>query len=273
MPYFGNSRALRTSQGNSIWGPHMRIVLYTSVAVVLLISPMTAGAADMPVTAAPPPVPPPFSWTGFYIGANLGGAWAHNTWSDSIFGVNFGNGNGEGVFIVGGQVGFNYQVSNIVFGVESDFEWAGNNNSGSGTLVPVLNQTIQVTSNDTWISTVAARLGFAYDRVLFYAKAGGGWIGNNGFEINNGTTSTSITGSNSNTARGWLAGAGLEWAFNNNWSTQVEYDYLGLSSRTLTVPVGSAFLAGDTFTTTTSGKNIQMAKVGFNYRFNWGDRY
>jgi outer membrane immunogenic protein len=79
------------------------------------------------------------------------------------------------------------------------------------------------------------------------------------------TTGASITGSNSNTASGWLVGAGIEWAFANNWSAKFEYDYLGLSGRTFAVPAGSVFLAGDTFTT--GGNSIQMAKVGINYRF------
>jgi outer membrane immunogenic protein len=81
------------------------------------------------------------------------------------------------------------------------------------------------------------------------------------------TTGASITGSNSNTNSGWLLGAGVEWAFTNNWSVKLEYDYLGLNSRTFTVPAGPPFFANDTFTH--SGRNIQMLKVGFNYLFNW----
>jgi outer membrane immunogenic protein len=80
-------------------------------------------------------------------------------------------------------------------------------------VVPTLGgNLVQVTSNDTWLSTLAARFGVAYDRVLFYGKAGGGWVGNNGFTVTNLTTGRSIAGSNSNRASGWLVGAGLEWA-------------------------------------------------------------
>jgi outer membrane immunogenic protein len=125
-----------------------------------------------------------------------------------------------------------------------------------------------VTSDDTWISTLAARFGWAIDRLLIYGKAGGGWVGNNGFTVTNLTTGASITGSNSDTASGWLLGAGLEWAFAENWSAKAEFDYLGLSSRTFTVPLMSPFLRGDTFTT--SNNNVQMFTVGLNYRFNWG---
>jgi opacity protein-like surface antigen len=76
------------------------------------------------------------------------------------------------------------------------------------------------------------------------------------------TTGSSITASNNTTNSGWLLGAGIEWAFAPNWSAKVEYNYLGLDDRTFTVPAGSPFLPGDTFTQ--SNRNIQMVKVGIN---------
>ena len=248
----------------------MRAAFHTTLALLASLTiPMAASAADLkpaPVYTKAPMMAPPFSWTGFYIGGNIGGAWAHHDVTDSLFGVNFSNGNNNGVFIGGGQVGLNYQINNFVIGVEGDFDWgANNNNNGNGVLIPGLGQTVRVTSNDTWISTAAARFGVAVDRVLFYGKAGGGWIGNNGFTVTNVTTGASFTGSNNNTASGWLVGAGIEWAFANNWSAKFEYDYLALSGRTFTVPAGAVFLAGDTFTT--GGNNVQMVKVGINYRF------
>src|SRR5260221_4278056 len=127
--------------------------------------------------------------------------------------------------------------------------------------------TIQVTSNNRWITTLAARFGVTNGYWLFYGKAGGGWVGNDDFTVTNLTTGTSTTVSNDNTNSGWLLGAGIEWAFAPNWSAKVEYNYLGLDNRTITVPAGSPFLPGDTFTQ--SNRNIQMVKVGINYLFNW----
>jgi outer membrane immunogenic protein len=235
---------------------------------VLLVASAAANAADMqvPVKAPPPVMPLPFSWSGFYIGGNLGGAWARRDVTDSRFGLNFSNGTNNGVFVGGGQVGGSYQVGYFVVGVEGGFDWAAHNNTATGIVVPGLGgNTVQVTSNNTWITTLAARLGVAYDRVLFYGKGGGAWVGNNSFTVTNVTTGASITGSNSNTTSGWLAGAGIEWAFANNWTLKFEYDYIGLSGRTLTVPAGSPFLVGDTFTT--GSNNIQMATVGVNFLF------
>jgi len=251
----------------------MKKMLLISTAILTLVS-GSAMAADMtpapaPVYSKAPIMAPVFSWTGFYIGGNLGGAWAHHNVTDTLLGLNFSNGTNNGVFIGGGQVGGNYQFSNFVIGVEGTFDWASNNNNATtGVVVPVgplAGNTIQVTSNNTWISTLAGRFGVAYDRVLFYGKGGGAWVGNSSFTVTNVTTGASITGSNSNTTSGWLAGAGIEWAFANNWTVKFEYDYIGLSGRTFTVPVGSPFLVGDTFTT--GSNNIQMATVGVNFLF------
>jgi outer membrane immunogenic protein len=253
-------------------GTKMRKRFHTTAAVAaLLATSMAANAADVPPYARPvaPPVymPPPFSWTGFYIGVNAGGAWAQRNATDSLLGLSFSNGNNNGAFIGGGQLGFNYQFGNFVLGVEGDFDGVGNTNSpGSGVARPGIG-TILVTSNNRWITTLAARLGVTSDTWLFYGKAGGGWVGNDNFTITNGTTGASTTISNNNTSSGWLVGAGIEWAFTPNWSAKIEYDYLGLNSQTFTAPAGG-FLAGDTFTT--NSNNVQMVKVGVNYLFNYG---
>jgi outer membrane immunogenic protein len=231
-------------------------------------------AADIAVKAPPPPPPPPvFSWTGFYVGGNVGGAWSNNRWTDSLFLTNFGN-NNNGVFIGGGQIGGNYQIGQFVIGGEWDFDWAANNHNNNGIIIPGVGN-IVVTNNNRWITTVAARFGWAIDHWLLYGKAGGGWVGNNNLTISNLTTGvsftcgtfTSFTNCGNNTG-GWLVGAGFEYAFTNNWTVKVEYDYLGLGNRTFFVPAASPFLAGDTFTS--NNRNVQMVKVGFNYLFNWG---
>jgi outer membrane immunogenic protein len=250
----------------------MKKVLLTGTALLMLAS-GSAMAADLSRAAPAPvytkaPMMPVFTWTGFYIGGNLGGAWAHRDVTDSLFGLNFSNGNNNnGVFIAGGQVGGNYQFNNFVVGVEGTFDWAANNNNTTtGIAVPGGN-IIQVTSNNTWLSTLAGRFGVAFDRVLVYGKGGGAWIGNNSFTVTNVTTGASFTGSNSNTTTGWVVGAGVEWAFAPNWTVKAEYDFIGLGGRSFTIPAGSPapFAAGDTFTT--GSNNVQMATVGVNFLF------
>jgi len=254
-------------------GTNMRKLFHATAAVAALLAPsMTANAADI-FARSPAYAFAPFGWTGFYIGGNIGGAWGRGNVTDSLLGLNFGDVNNNGAFIAGGQLGFNYQFSNFVLGVEGDFDWASNTNNtaaaGNGVLVPG-GGAIHVTSNNRWITTLAARFGVTYDHWLFYGKAGGGWVGNDNFTITNTATGASITGSNNNSNSGWLVGAGIEWAFADNWSAKVEYDYLGLRSRTITVPAGG-FLASDTFTI--GNPNVQMVKFGVNYLFNGPGRY
>lgn len=235
-----------------------------AVVTALLAMSMTANAADVGAGApayVPPPayLPPPFSWTGFYAGGNLGGGWGQGGVTDSLFGLSFGN---SGAFVAGAQLGFNYQLGNFVVGIEGDGDWVAN--TDNGVVVPGIG-TVQVITNNRWIATLAGRFGVTYDRWLFYGKAGSGWVGNNNLTFTNFATGASVTSSNNDTNSGWLAGAGIEWAFAPNWSAKVEYDYLALSSRTFTLPPGG-FLPGDTFTS--SNPNVQMVKFGLNYLFN-----
>ena len=244
----------------------MRKLFHATAAVAALLAPsMTANAADI-FARSPAYAFAPFSWTGFYIGGNIGGAWGRGNVTDSLLGLNFGDVNNNGAFIAGGQLGFNYQFGNFVLGVEGDFDGVANTKNASDLVGPGIGG-ILVTSNNSWIATLAGRFGVTNGYWLFYGKAGGGWVGNDDFTITNTATGASITGSNNNTNSGWLVGAGIEWAFAPNWSLKIEYDYLGLNSQTFTVPAG-LFLAGDTFTT--SNPNVQIVKIGVNYLFNYG---
>jgi outer membrane immunogenic protein len=243
---------------------------------LLTAFPVSAMAADLgrpapapaPVYKAPPPIPQ-FSWTGFYLGGNVGAAWGQGNVTDTFTGLNF-SGTTNAVFTGGGQVGFNYQISSLVFGVEGDFDWlANNNNNGTGVVIggSGLGHTFTASLNNRWVTTLTGRLGVAWDRVLFYGKGGGAWVGHDGITVTDVTTGTSLIGTTSNSRSGWTAGAGLEWAFANNWTARVEYDFIGLGNRSFVVPATSPVLAGDTFTT---NRNIQMVTVGLNYLFNWG---
>ena len=252
-----------------------RILLALSA---MAIGTAAASAADLPATYTAPLLPPPpvFSWTGFYAGANIGGAWTNNRWTDTVLLTNFNNNNNNnnGRFIGGGQIGGNYQIGQFVIGGEWDFDWAGNNNNNNlGVVIPA--GTIVVNnSNNSWITTVAARFGWAVDHWLLYGKAGGGWLGNNNLTVTNLTTGVSLTCGTfttltncGNNTGGWLVGAGFEYAFTNNWTAKFEYDYLGLGNRTFVIPATAPFFPGDTFTS--NNRNVQMVKVGVNYLFNW----
>ena len=107
----------------------MRNLLHATVALsALLVTSLTANAADVyarPRRYAPPPPPPVYAppplWTGFYIGGNIGAAWANRDVRDPFLDVNFNNGNSNGTFIGGGQLGYNWQFGYAVLGIEADF--------------------------------------------------------------------------------------------------------------------------------------------------------
>jgi outer membrane immunogenic protein len=227
--------------------------LLAGVAVILLTAANAANASDLSTRLAPvlpAYVPPPFSWTGYYVGANLGGGWASSTLFDSFTGISLGNSSSG--FVGGGQLGFNYQIGNFVLGPEWTFDGTSLNRSST---VGALHGS----ANTNWMTTVTARFGVAANNWLYYGKAGGGWA-NNSANLTNLANGTQVSSSNTN--GGWLLGAGVEYAFTPQWSAKLEYDYLKLN--TWSVNSNLFALNTDRFSV---NRNIQTLTVGVNYRF------
>ena len=244
--------------GKGIIMRHVRLI-GASLFVLTTVMAGAAVAADLParpyVKAPPVVAPPPFTWTGFYIGANIGGAWAGGDIINNTTGASVGVGS-SGAFIGGGQVGYNYQFApNWVVGIEGTVDGIASNNKGTGNIVIGPN-TFNASGRATWDATLAARLGYAVDNWLFYAKGGGAWVALDG-TVNNLTTGTSI--SRSPTQGGWMAGGGVEWAFAPSWSAKLEYDYLGINGEQIGANTGTIF--------TLHNPNVQQVTVGVNYLF------
>src|SRR5450432_2315201 len=99
------------------------LVLATSAALALGLPP-TAAAADLHVKAPirkAPIASPAYDWSGFYLGAHIGGAWSNSTLTDNALGASWNLG-GTG-FAGGFQAGYNLQAGNLLYGVEGDFDW------------------------------------------------------------------------------------------------------------------------------------------------------
>jgi len=231
-----------------------------------------ALAADLPPPAPMPRAPavyipapiPLYNWTGFYIGGNAGVGWQQGSFNDPL-GNTFSAPNSiKG--LGGGQVGVNYEFYNgVVIGAEAMFDWRFNNNN----TITSTSANASLTTNNQWLTTATGKLGYAWDRVMVYGKGGGAWIGANNSTVTDLTNGASISGPTSNW--GWTVGAGAEYAFYGGWSARIEYDYIGLTNQTFTVPSPSPFSvlpAGDQFTG--SGRNIQMVTGGINYKFGGG---
>jgi outer membrane immunogenic protein len=269
-----------------------RLSLALISAVSVLAFTQLASAADLgqpAYKAPPPPPPPPFTWTGFYLGGNIGGAWQSlsnslsitNDPTDGYFftgaipGVNASGSpsfNTSGV-TAGGQIGFNYQVSNIVYGLEADFEWLNlkSNNGGAFTYTTNgLNYFLTTSEKTPWLFTARPRIGWAWDRVLLYATGGVAVADielNQSFgEPNQGVPVQNFP-STTKTQVGWTAGLGAEWAFADNWTVKAEYLYAQFDGVGWTNQFNTPANGNATFSNSTSSLKLNIARVGLNYKF------
>jgi outer membrane immunogenic protein len=238
---------------------------YLLSASLLVLTGASAFAADLspapvPVKAPVAPMVSLYNWTGFYIGVNGGGGW--NSWTGSAAaagpGINSLNGSGG---LAGGTVGGNYQIGNVVLGLEGTYDWADISNTQVGALGFGAGTLTLVTKND-YIATVAGRVGYAFDRVLIYGKGGAAFTRDKLNANLVGPVPGTAVGTFDRT--GWLAGAGVEWAFWGNWSVKAEYDYMGFGSLNEGTFVTTGGLA---VAPATVKLNIQTATVGINYKF------
>jgi outer membrane immunogenic protein len=243
------------------------------VGTVLLATVGSAFAADLP---APPyvkaPVAPPiFSWTGCYLGIEGGGTFgrSQHTSASTVAVANAGSPidqpfdvNG-GLF--GGTAGCNYQISNVVFGIENDFSWT--NASGTANDIPPFTVTAQSTTKERWLDTLRGRFGFAWDRFFLYGTGGAAFA-------DEGVTVCGIVNcvSGSQTRTGWVAGVGGEWAV---WTVpagaltlKVEYLHVDLGTgRFINPPV--VFPGGGTIVTRDVKLTDEIFRAGVNWKFNW----
>ena len=116
----------------------------------------------MPVKA--PVYEAPYSWTGFYIGINGGGEFGHSNWSNALG----SNGFSPDGAVVGGTVGYNYQMGQSVFGLEGDVDWSDIRGTTTG---GVCTGTSCETRNQ-WLATTRGRLGYAFGRFMPYVTGG-----------------------------------------------------------------------------------------------------
>jgi outer membrane immunogenic protein len=220
-----------------------------------ILAPSLASAADlgtrMPTKA--PLMPVAFSWTGFYVGGNIGWGWSSGDGTfDGLGPVGVpvsGDGNG---FLGGGQVGYNWQTGPVVFGIETDFQGS----SGSGDLngaaggVSITGGTLKT----PWFGTIRGRLGYAWDRWMVYVTGGGAY----GHLDYSGTLSTTGAFSSSTDYWTWTAGGGIEASLWDHWSAKLEYLYVATPDR-FPVPPGTTNVDGTT--------NTNIVRVGLNYHF------
>jgi len=269
----------------------MKKLIFASVGLLALAAALrTAAAADADVYGPPPVVYGPpvtvvlFTWTGFYFGGHVGGAWGSKNETGNPY--SFFNGlltdtitpspasvNVSG-WLGGGQIGANYQIGSLVFGAEADASGANLNGSSACASTSFLNGALPPANCKVkveGVGTIAARLGVAFDRFLVYGKGGAAWASDK-YSLTSVTPTLLPTFNGSETRWGWMVGAGLEYAFYDNWSAKIEYNYMGFATSNLqfTDPTGSFFL------NTSIQQQLHVVKAGINYRWGWapvGVRY
>jgi outer membrane immunogenic protein len=239
----------------------MQKILLTATMIVSVVS-GSALAADMPqpgpapVYTKAPMIMPMYSWTGCYVGGNIGGVWATTNWTVAANGQAITNQNISS-FLGGGQVGCNYQISTWVFGVQGDYDWT-NANTATADMASVILRTDQ--TNIKSVASVTARAGYAWDRFLGYVKGGGAWDKNNYSVTTNATGATFSTASETRT--GWTIGVGGEYGFTDWLTGFAEYDYYDFGTKMNTFTTIAAMPQVANIKQTQS-----VAKAGFNFKF------
>ena len=265
----------------------MRNILMGGVLLAALYG-GPALSADLPVGPQQRPVMVgAFSWTSWYVGAFAGGAISNNASTSfpcgtapiappaagcwrGVIGTETVSYSMRASAIGGATAGYNYQIpgSAIVFGLETEFGALRLRGSSAFATAPTLGVT---TTLGNWYNATTVRIGWAWDRLLFYGKGG--------FSLSTiESTLTDAGGLGPATGKkdliGWAWGAGLEYAFAPNWSVKGEYLGLGLNHAVgvCATPAPGAPTTGN-FCSNTSTQFVQTAKVGVNYLFNVGPVY
>ena len=237
----------------------MKKFLMGTVGLVALGLAAPASAADLaarPYNKAPVYAPAPvMSWTGFYIGAHIGGAWR----GDETFGVAGWTGNNnDGRFMGGGQVGADYQFApNWLVGIEANISALGNNNETF-----VAPGFIASRKND-YVGSVTGRLGYVFGPALLYAKGGLGFTDTKYSLTNGAGVPVAFVSSKSDT--GYTVGAGLEYMFAPSWSAKVEYQYFNFDKGQQFISAAAGLPLGVNL-----NNDIHTVKLGVNYHFNVG---
>ncbi|MCI4678427.1 outer membrane beta-barrel protein [Rhodoblastus acidophilus] len=243
----------------------MRTLLLSTVAFAALAG--SAFAADLPSRKEAPvyvaPVPA-FSWTGFYLGADIGGAFGSTSLHSDWTGWNSHSLDTSGV-MGGGYVGYNYQFNqNFVLGIEGDFQGTGANQSYSFVTPPLpdapLGAALTTKTGIDWLASINGRVGISYDRALFYAIGGAAWA--QGTASLTGTTNGIWYGTVSRTAdlSGYDVGGGVEYAFTPNWVGRVEYRYYDFGNYNLSPWVAA-------YTPLREQTSVNTIRVGLAYLF------
>ena len=225
-------------------------------ALFCLVAVANSFAADLPSPQlAPPPSYAPlqsYDWGGFYIGINGGYGFGHSNWINNALPFDLGSFAVNGG-LAGGTLGINYQAGQFVFGFEADADWTMFQGTSAVAYCSATTASAVCKTEERWLATFRARVGYAVNRFLIFGTAGGAtgsiWTGlapPGTFDISNNF--------------GWTVGGGLEANITQNWTAKIEYLYLNLGSGICPTNCGAAVPINVPF-------NESLVRAGINYRF------
>jgi outer membrane immunogenic protein len=249
-----------------------------AIFALLIAVPLgTAGAADMPVKAPPLAPQPVWSWTGFYIGGNVGAGWANGNTSaaaafppvaEDPFTISL-----HGTGAVGGvQAGYNWQINpSVLIGLEGDWDAANINASNSLTPLTVGGVpfpgpvTATASRNVDWLASIRGRLGITFNQTLLYVTGGGAWSRMSFAACQNCNLAggpISYPTAFSAIKSGGVVGAGIEQAIAANWSVRAEYLYYRFDGASSTAFPNPGAFVSDTW----ARPSVQTVRVGVNLK-------
>jgi outer membrane immunogenic protein len=255
-----------------------------------------AGAADIPPrtnTKAPATGAEAYSWTGLYVGGNVGGVWAGGSDATNFFDPGIADPFPELVnnpeakavrntAVMGGfHAGFNWQMAQWVFGAEADFDWTDRKTEFcrepyriSSACRDLKAGFLAFKEKTEWLASARGRLGYAWERVMIYGTGGAAWgkidtsINANCLEAGCGLSSFPLdtTANFSDTKLGWVAGGGVEAMLNANLIVRMEYLHydLGHITNTLNLRVDPAFPQDITWS---RSLRYNTVRLGLSYKF------
>jgi outer membrane immunogenic protein len=219
------------------------------------------------------------TWGGLYLGAHAGYGWGG--WDGSMIYTDATpydgfDGDGKEIksqgAIAGGQIGFNVQSGNVVWGLEGDAAWS--DIKGARTLLPYPSSSgspaWEFDTNIEWLATARARLGLAAGNALIYATGGAAFA-----EVNSSLDVVgegySAWGHKNEIKTGWTVGGGVEWMFAQNWTLKAEYLYINLGKVGGILPGEQTTSCETPCAHTTDGfrgdLDIHTVRIGINYLF------
>jgi len=205
-----------------------------------------------------------YNWSGFYVGANAGAGSSQSCWADAIFG-NEGCHNAIGGNI-GAQIGYRWQSSAWVLGLEAQGDWADLEGSNDNLVLPLF---FTNHSRVNAIGLVTGQVGYAAGNTLFYVKGGAAVTGNH-FEVTakTGSPPNSLAANTPDQVRwGGALGVGAEYGFAPNWSLGLEYDHLFMPDQKSTFLVVPPPFAGTLFGSENITQGVDLVTARLNYRF------